>query len=119
MNEPVKTEMRTELLNAHEGMGVVAGIFCFIALSTIVSLIPGIPELTKNHTWPAVVLLVISVLVGWGFGAWRMDTHRQRISSYDDDKLKLEHERLREKRLRSYVFWCVAIALFIAYLLFK
>lgn len=119
MNESVKTEMRNELLKAHEGIGILAGIVCFVALLIVFSLIPGIPELTQNHKWPVVVVMAISCLFGSVFGNWRTETHRHRIFSYDDDKLKLEHDRLREKRLRSYVFWCVAIALVIAYFLLR
>lgn len=119
MKESVKDQMRTELLQSHGGMGLFAGFACFVVLSILLSFIPGIPELIKGHDWPGITLMVISALVGWTVGASWKDSRRQAIWAYDDDELRNAYDKLRDKRLRSYVFWCVAIGLVVAYLLFK
>lgn len=113
--------MRDELRKGRNAWGVIFGMLAFFALLVVFSQVPAIARTLKSEHWywPTIAILVISAIVGFIAHGWRDARLMKEIAAYDDEEVRFHYASYREKKLRSDVIFYIAIALVLAWFLFK
>lgn len=121
MSDYLTGNMREELRKKRNNHGAIFGFATYFVLLFGSSLIPPISRALKSEFWywPMLVILVISVIVGFIASAWKDENLAKEINSYSDEDVRYHYERYRENKLRNDVIAYIAIALVIAYFLFR
>jgi hypothetical protein len=118
MDSEILRTMRAELAESRKGLGLLIGVACFVGLSALLPIVPGLDVLMKTHDWPEFFILFLSAGVGWLAGSMRLESVRREIGGYDDDTLQSEHQKMIRKKLRSDTIFHLAVALILACFLF-
>jgi hypothetical protein len=120
MNKELQEQLQQELIKSRAPIGFIVGLGVWVGMLVLVAnLVPGGEEFMNAHHWASVVLLVLSVAIGWFVGGVRETRIRHDVLALDDDMLKHRHDEMSRSKLRSDVIFYLGVALVIAYFVFK
>jgi hypothetical protein len=110
MNERLKASMHTELVAKAGGRWFWIAIVVFYALLWALSSVPGITELGKDHTWPVVVVGIVSLGIGAVSRPVLRRSKMEQLTEFDDDELRYAYDEMKRREL----FWNLAFWISVA-----
>ena len=113
--------MRHELVQSKGAIfiGIFAGMICFLIVYKIGVHFPAFTAQLSGGNWISYLVLGFCVGVGGIAMALRRSFITDQINKLDDDMLKFQHDKMSRDKLRSNIISYIAIALVVAYLIFK